>query len=389
MTVLEFFCAFYVTLLIKLLISRSVGIVTRTPCVLSVLIIPRLQREFQLQHSNTQAFKRHLSTVGKLAYLYATPPGSPAAHRTVSDTPVALSIKGRNTGMDHDRHRGQLESTHHFGSQAGLPPNAAQYTSVSASERYRPPSLVAQSSGSAGAGGRGSGSASSYGYGYGDNNSFVGSSMPQSGIPYQPTYSESSQRTPQHQYQYGGNMMFGSQQQQQQQTQQQAPPQSSFEAVQQYQPQENVALGVLSSQLEVPRQYFVPGEGALTSAPAATAMTQQQHIPSQYSTMSHTYPQSAGRTSLAAAYGSGMSDPTHAGSQGAYGQQQDYSVQGAETWTESVYEYYETGLRETFQFTHDGRLAEAAETLLRISSWLLQNAETLGMHPCFVVLWTH
>lgn len=202
-------------------------------------------------------------------------------------------------------------------------------------------------------------------------------------MQYQPTYGEGSQRSQQQQqqqpqYQYGSNMMFNPQQQQQQQQQQAAPPQQSYETVQHYQPQENVALGVLSSQLEVPRQYFVPGEGGPTSAPAATAMTQQHHVPSQYSSMSHTYQQTAGRAPLASAYGSGMNDPTHASSQGAFGQQQDYSVQASENWQDSAYENYQTALRETFQFTRDGRLVEAAETLVRISSWLLQNAESLG-----------
>ncbi|KAI9653990.1 MAG: hypothetical protein M1821_006851 [Bathelium mastoideum] len=278
----------------------------------------------------------------------------------------------------NDRHQRQLEPAH-FGSQPGLPSNTAQYAGVSASDRYRPPSLVSQSPTAATAGSRGSGNTSSYGYGYGDNSSFVGSSMHQNGMQYQSSYSESSQRNQPQQYQYGNSMMFNSQQQQQQQ--QPAPPQQAYESVQQYQPQENVALGVLSSQLEVPRQFFVPGEGAPTSAPAAAAMTQQQPVPSQYASMSHTYPQPAGRAPLASAYGSGMSDPTHASSHGAFGQQQDYSsVQGsAENWQDSAYEQYQTALRETFQSTRDGRLAEAAETLLRISGWLLQNAENLGL----------
>ncbi|KAL9072369.1 MAG: hypothetical protein Q9157_005127 [Trypethelium eluteriae] len=303
----------------------------------------------------------------------------------------------------NDRHQRQIESVS-YGSQRGIPPNTAQYTNVSAADRFRPSSLVSQSPGAAGAGARGSGSAPSYAYGYGDNNSFVGSSLQQSGMQYQPSYGESSQRPQQQQpqYQYGSNLMFNQQQQQSQQAQ--APPQQSYEAVQQYQPQENVALGVLSSQLEVPRQYFVPGEGGPTSAPAAPAMTQQQAIPSQYSSLSHTYPQptGGGRASLTSAYGPGMNDPTHASSQGAaYGhQQQEFSsVQGgggaaaaAENWQDSAYENYQQALRETFQFTHDGRLAEAAETLLRISSWLLQNAESLvrddaTMHAERLKLW--
>ena len=276
----------------------------------------------------------------------------------------------------NDRHQRQIEPAS-YGSQRGLPPNAAQYTGASTSDRFRAQSVVSQSPGTAGTSGRGSSSATSYSYGYGDNNSFVGAGMQQGGIQYQPNYSEGSQRSQQQQqpqYQYGSGMMFNPQQPQQ------APPQQSYEAVQHYQPQENVALGVLSSQLEVSRQYFVPGEGGPTSAPAATALTQQQHVPSQYPSMSHTYQQPAGRAPLAPAYGSGMTDPTtHASSQGgAFGQQQEYSVQGAENWQDSAYDNYQAALRESFQFTRDGRLADAAETLLRISSWLLQNAESLG-----------
>ncbi|KAI9709057.1 MAG: hypothetical protein M1820_003503 [Bogoriella megaspora] len=272
-----------------------------------------------------------------------------------------------------DRRHRQID-TSNYGAQRGITSNPSQYAPTSAPDRFRQSNIAAQSPGSGGTPNRQSGSNQSYGYGYGDNNQFVGSSLQQSGMQFTGNYGEGAQRSQQQpqQYQYGSGMMYNPQQQQSQ-------PQQSYDSVQQYQPPESVALGVLSSQLEVPRQYFVAGEGGPTSAPAATSLPQQQHISSQYPALSQPYQQAAGRASLTPTYGSGMSEPAQASSQGAYAQQGDYTAQTAENWTESAYENYQRHLREAFQQIRDGRLVEAAETLLRISSWLLQNAETLGL----------
>jgi len=49
------------------------------------------------------------------------------------------------------------------------------------------------------------------------------------------------------------------------------------------------------------------------------------------------------------------------------------------TNTNDFYNNYQSELKKTFQFVHDGRINEAGAQLHRLSEWLLHWAETLGL----------
>ncbi|KAK7706066.1 hypothetical protein SLS57_009847 [Botryosphaeria dothidea] len=227
-----------------------------------------------------------------------------------------------------------------------------------------------------------------YGYG-GEGAQFVGSSIQTGALQYQPEYGQEQQpqqqqRTPQQYSQYASNMMYNVP------AQQQAAPQSPYDSVQQYQPRQSAAIEVLSTQFGVPQQYYgVPGESGPTSAPAAGMAA--QNVPSQYSSLSYTTQSPVGRDPLAPAYAAGMSDPTQGGSHGAYAQGNYTQTQGASDW-DNTYAEYQTQVKRTFECIRDSRLSEGGGCLLRITKWLLGNAEALvrddePMHGERLKLW--
>ncbi|KAL1641835.1 hypothetical protein SLS58_005877 [Diplodia intermedia] len=171
--------------------------------------------------------------------------------------------------------------------------------------------------------------------------------------------------------------------------QQQAAPQSPYDPVQQYQPRQSAAIEVLSTQFGVPQQYYgVPGESGPTSAPAAGMAA--QNVPAQYP-LSYTTQSPVARDPLAPAYAAGMSDPTQSGSHGAYPQGNYTQTQGASDW-DNTYAEYQTQVKRTFECIRDGRLGEGGGCLLRITKWLLGNAEALvrddePMHGERLKLW--
>ncbi|KAK3079843.1 hypothetical protein LTS18_003766, partial [Coniosporium uncinatum] len=240
------------------------------------------------------------------------------------------------------------------------------YPPVSASDRFRHTQLAASPT-SAPATARSGASHGYPSYAFGEGPQFPGASMAVGTLQYQPEYAPESQRSQQPYQQYGSNMMYSAPQQQA------AAPQSPYESVQQYQqPRQSAAIEVLSSHFGVPQSYYnVPGEGGPTSAP--TGMGAQ---PSQYPPLSHTTQSPVGRDSIATAYPSGMQDPTQ-GNQGVYGQQ-GYSQQSASE-LDHAWAKYQAELRRTFECVRDGRLSEGGELLIKISDWLLPNAENLGM----------
>jgi hypothetical protein len=77
-----------------------------------------------------------------------------------------------------------------------------------------------------------------------------------------------------------------------------------------------------------------------------------------------------------------MTDPHQATAQAGYSQQGNYSEQhGSGNEYDDFYNNYQTELKKTFQYVHDGRVSEAGAQLHRLSEWLLHWAETLGEFP--------
>jgi hypothetical protein len=72
----------------------------------------------------------------------------------------------------------------------------------------------------------------------------------------------------------------------------------------------------------------------------------------------------------------GAAPPSTPGPQGAFGAPPAYAPQPSEL--DSAYGSYVNELRRTFENAHDGLLADAGSSLIRISDWLLSNADTLG-----------
>ncbi|QDS77760.1 hypothetical protein FKW77_004955 [Venturia effusa] len=298
----------------------------------------------------------------KLAIVYATPPLSPSAQRSL-EAPGA-SLKIRSGGMDSNDRRHRQSSG--YASQQGLIQSSPQYPATSSSERYRQqPHLAVQSPASASTTGR-SGTLPGYNYPYAAEGSQFGSSAMNAGpMQYSAEYApDATQRSQQQQpyQQYGSNIMYNVPSQQQQPS-----PQSAYETVQPYQPRQTAAaLEVLTNQFAVPQPYY---EGGPTSAPASAIAAQS----TQYTSLSYTTQSPVGREPLTSAYATGMADANQGSSQGAYGQ-----TNYAAAELDSAYGQYQTELKRTFECIH----------------WLLGNAEALGlvrddetMHRDRIKLW--
>jgi len=175
---------------------------------------------------------------------------------------------------------------------------------------------------------------------------------------------------------------------------------SQYEAVEPYQQNRDSAIEVLSTGFGVaqPQYYNVAGEGGPTSAPASAIATQS--VPSQYPSLGYTAQQApVGREPLAPAYSAGgMTDPHQATAQAGYSQQHQQHQQQHQQQQQQqqqpagygdqhapgneyddFYNNYQSELKKTFQFVHDGRINEAGAQLHRLSEWLLHWAETLGL----------
>lgn len=265
----------------------------------------------------------------------------------------------------NDRRQRQNHPPGYVGPQ-GLPQITGQYSSAPASERYRQPSLTAQSPTSAPSTAR-AGQQPGYNYGYGEGSQFVGSTMQTGAMQYQTEYGQESQRGQQQYQPYGSSMLYSVP------SQQQTSPQSPYDTVQPYQSRPSAAaLDVLSNQFNVPQQYYVQGESGPTSAPSVPVAA--QNVPSQYPPISYTSQTPAGRESIGSTYATGITDPSPSAAPGAFGQ----SMSQSQNEMSEAYAQYQHELKKTFQSIRDGHLAEAGRQTLELSTWLLTHAEVLG-----------
>lgn len=138
------------------------------------------------------------------------------------------------------------------------------------------------------------------------------------------------------------------------------------------------AAEVLSTQFGTPQQqYYVPAAGDAGPTSAPNSAITPQNVPSQYPPLSYTQQSPVGhpREALGSAYGAGIPDPSAQTGAAQYGS--GYTGQTTSD-IDAAYGQYQTELRRTNESVRDGRLAEAGNSLLRVSEWLLGNAETLG-----------
>lgn len=276
--------------------------------------------------------------------------------------------------MDSNDRRQRQSNPSGYASQQGLIQASPQYPATSSADRFRQNQLSVQSPTSAPTTAR-AGNIAGYTYPYGEGGQFSGSAMNAPPLQYQTEYAQEPQRSQQqqqYQQQYGSNILYNVP------SQQNASPQSPYEPVQPYQPRQTAAIEVLANQFTVPQTYYESGP---TSVP--NSALPGQNVPSQYTPMSYTTQSPVGRDSLASAYATGMTDPTQSSPQGGYAQS-SYPAQ-PDSALDTAYGQYQTELRRTFECVRDSRLAEAGNSLIHISDWLLGNAEALGK-CCPVVL---
>lgn len=319
----------------------------------------------------------HRGAVGTLAF-YATPPATPAAHRTsVFDTPLGELKSGGTGGMEGDeQQRRQYEQpsypqrgfAHDLrpGAQGSNVPEVHETLREAAggdgSERYRHSQLLATRTPTSASMAVAGGNAHLLGgFGYTQGQPYTPPHMQGSSMQYQAEYPQESQRQQQFP-QYASQMMYS--------VPQQAQPQSPYEAVQQYQPRQSAAIEVLSSQFGVP-PYYNPGEP--TSAPGPTTIS-QQYAPAQFQQpVQYQAPTSLGRSNLQSSYPTGMAEFA----QPAAPDVLEPPNSDASNF-DQAYSQYQEALKQTFENARVGRLVEASESLLEISEWLLGHAVDLG-----------
>jgi hypothetical protein len=185
-----------------------------------------------------------------------------------------------------------------------------------------------------------------------------------SSLQYQSDYSQDQQRQQQQQSfpQYGSGMMYNVAEQSSQGA-------AVYDPTQQFQSRQPAAMEVLSN-MAVP-QYYVSGEPTSTSISAVHS----QQAP-QYPSLPYQQHGSLTRTGLSQSYGQIADLPSAPQEQM---DEQEYDQAAASSF-DDAYNQYQTALRRTFENTRNGILAEAGQSLMEITEWLLSHAVDLGEH---------
>ena len=180
---------------------------------------------------------------------------------------------------------------------------------------------------------------------------------------YQPEFAQDPQRQQPYPQHYTSQLMYGV-------SQQQGPHQTPYDPVAQYQPRPSVPTETLPHQYS-DSQYFNTGTAGGTSTPAA--------VPPQYPTAPYQQPvQFTPQTELDRPTAVPHYPSTEPGlTQPAAPEPTDLQQRQSDRY-EGFYNQYRRALRDTNENASRGRLIEAGESLLEISSWLLGNAEGLG-----------
>ena len=146
---------------------------------------------------------------------------------------------------------------------------------------------------------------------------------------------------------------------------------SNYDVVQQpYQPRQSTAIEVLSNQFGVP-QYYNTGEPT-----SAASQIPQTYASPQYQ-QQHAFQQSlsSNRPTEGTSYATGVGEYTQLNMSGALEPAEAAQDPSA---GEEPYKTYLESLKQTYQFTYEGRLVEAGQRLLELSDWLIGHATELG-----------
>ena len=182
----------------------------------------------------------------------------------------------------------------------------------------------------------------------------------ESSLHYQPEFGQDPQRQQQPPFsQFSQNMLYNVQQ---------APSQSPYDSVQPYQPRQSAAIEVLSNQFGV-SPYYSSGDSTSITGSAPTA---QQYANDQYSQYQQS--SSTARTAIPSSYSGVLPEYP----QSTVPDQVESQEEAHENDYDAAYNRYLENLGRIFQNVRDGRLAEAAQSLLDISGWLLGSAVQLG-----------
>jgi hypothetical protein len=228
----------------------------------------------------------------------------------------------------------------------------SQEFSASSSDRFRPaPPLTSPSSG------RVSGGAPTYPGYYQEQASSFSTGLPTTPQQFQPSYAQ-DQRQQQGFGTYSADLMYGASPQ--------AAQSAVYDSAQQFQARQSTGMQMMP---EVPGTFF---QGEPTSASSASGL---QHHASSSSSM-YAHQQSPASRNLPQGFSSNL--PMEGVPQSASAVIGQEGVPPPTAEVNAEYALYQTTLRETFQNIINGRLADAGQSLLGASEWLLGHVEDLG-----------
>ncbi|KAK2791726.1 hypothetical protein FQN52_004642 [Onygenales sp. PD_12] len=289
--------------------------------------------------------------------------------------------------MDGDGHQRKKYDPSSYQTASSIGNHAIRHSSGSSADRFRQqqppvsaPGVAAERTGMPQD--RANNLSAYGGYGYTESPSYSAPSLPggtlqSGGLQYQPNFSTSPRNQQQRLPQYDSDMVYNITPQDQ--------PQASYEAVSHYPPRHSAAIEVLATQFGVP-QYFPSDE------PTVAGVSDQYLTAAQVQSTAYSQPASLTRATTATTLPEMMTD-FHPSSAAEPIDNQEFPREPSSGF-DDAYNQYQQALRQTFENTRAGRLAEASQSLLEISEWLLGNAADLGLlrdeeelHPDRIKLW--
>lgn len=233
-----------------------------------------------------------------------------------------------------------------------IPGLSREFSTPSSSDRFRPPALMSTPSSS-----RVSGGTTTYPTYYQEPTSSFPGGLPATPQQYQSNYPQ-DQRQQQGFSGYNPDLMYN--------PSSQAAQAGVYDSAQQFQARQPTSMQMLP---EVPGQFFQNEPTSASSGPGL-----QHHA----SSSSSIYQQQQSPTSRSLQQGYSGSIPMGGVSQSPPEATAQEGPQPPSAEVNAEYALFQTTLREVFQNIVNGRLAEASQSLLGASEWLLGHVEDLG-----------